>query len=78
VDPLSHAALGAGFGAALRGDRRLAAASIAAVAAVAPDFDALVRSASDPLLYLELHRSFSHSLVLGPLGALLCAGLCCG
>jgi inner membrane protein len=35
------------------------------------DADALIQSAQDPLLFLEYHRYFTHSLVFIPLGALL-------
>ena len=35
------------------------------------DADALIRSNNDPLLFLEYHRHFSHSLVFIPFGALL-------
>ena len=33
----------------------------AAVAAMAPDLDALIQSSADPLLYLEYHRQFTHA-----------------
>jgi inner membrane protein len=39
---------------------------------MAPDLDVLVRSSSDPLLFLEVHRQFSHAFVFIPFGALLC------
>jgi len=42
---------------------------------MAPDLDVLIRSGTDPLLALELHRHFTHSLAFIPLGALICAGL---
>lgn len=35
------------------------------------DADALVRSAEDPLLFLEYHRHFTHALLFIPVGALL-------
>lgn len=35
------------------------------------DADALIRSAEDPLLYLEYHRHFTHALLFIPFGALL-------
>src|SRR5690606_37296019 len=40
---------------------------------MAPDLDTLIRSGSDPLLFLELHRHFTHSIAFVPIGALLCA-----
>lgn len=44
-------------------------------AALLPDADVLIRSPSDPLLTLEFHRQFSHSLLFAPLGAVVAAGL---
>ena len=41
------------------------------VAGLLPDADALIYSASDPLLQLEYHRHFSHALVFIPFGAAL-------
>ena len=40
-------------------------------AGMLPDADALIRSSSDPLLTLEFHRQFSHSLLFIPIGALI-------
>ncbi len=38
------------------------AACIGCIAGLLPDADFLVRSAEDPLLTLEFHRHFTHSL----------------
>lgn len=40
---------------------------------MAPDLDILIHSDTDPLLYIEYHRHFTHSLVFIPFGSLLCA-----
>jgi inner membrane protein len=40
---------------------------------MAPDLDVLIRSADDPLLFLEYHRQFTHALLFIPLGGWLCA-----
>ena len=40
---------------------------------MAPDLDVLIRSSSDPMLFLEYHRQFTHSLIFIPVGGLLCA-----
>lgn len=40
---------------------------------MAPDLDVLIRSSQDPLLAIEYHRHFTHSLAFVPIGALLCA-----
>lgn len=42
---------------------------------MAPDLDVLIRSAEDPLLFLEYHRQFTHALAFVPVGALLCAAV---
>jgi inner membrane protein len=50
-----------------------AAAAIGAIAALLPDADVFFGSSTDPLRGLEVHRHFTHALVLAPLGALLLA-----
>ena len=44
-----------------------------AIAGMAPDLDALIGSSADPLLNLDYHRHFSHSLAFIPLGAFIVA-----
>jgi inner membrane protein len=74
MDPLSQAALGAGLSQSISSDRskQLSALIIGAVAGMAPDLDVFIRSDIDPLLFLEYHRQFTHSLLFIPAGALLC------
>lgn len=58
----------------VRNKRQLVAASgLAFASAMAPDLDVLIRSSEDPMLFLEYHRQFTHSLVFIPVGGLLCA-----
>jgi inner membrane protein len=74
MDPVSQAAVGAAFAQALaRRGRAASAGLLGALAGMAPDLDALIRSSRDPLLFLEVHRQFTHSFVFVPIGALLCA-----
>ena len=40
---------------------------------MAPDLDIFIRSNEDPLLFLEFHRQFTHSLIFIPIGGLICA-----
>ena len=40
---------------------------------MAPDLDNFIRSDHDPLIYLEYHRHFTHSLIFIPVGGLICA-----
>lgn len=74
MDPLTHSLLGAA-GGYLCYHRTLgrSAAVVGAVAALLPDADVFIRSATDPLLALEMHRGFTHSLLFAPFGAALAA-----
>jgi inner membrane protein len=75
MDPLSQAVAGAALsGSATRKKNIVPAALIlGACSGMAPDLDIFIRSAHDPLLALEYHRHFTHSLAFVPLGGLLCA-----
>lgn len=74
MDPVSQGALGAAFAQTVTGRRRLLAAGLlGALGGMAPDLDVLIRSSSDPLLFLDYHRQFTHALVFIPVGAWLCA-----
>ena len=75
MDPLSQAVLGASLSQSFATDRgkQLSALIIGALAAMAPDLDIFIRSAEDPILFLEFHRQFTHALIFIPFGALLCA-----
>lgn len=74
MDPVSQAALGAAWAQpAARRSRIPSATAIGCIAGMAPDVDVLIRSSTDPLLALEFHRQFTHSLIFVPVGALICA-----
>lgn len=49
------------------------AAGVGFVAAIVADADVFISSAQDPLLNIEYHRHFTHSLIFIPLGGLLAA-----
>lgn len=51
------------------------AAVLGFLSGMAADLDVLIRSAEDPLLFLEFHRHFTHALVFIPIGALICASV---
>ena len=51
----------------------LLAAVVGAIAGMAPDIDVFIQSSHDPLLFLEYHRQFTHSLIFIPFGAAICA-----
>jgi inner membrane protein len=74
MDPVTQGIVGAAF-AQTRGSKKTLAqaAVIGALAGMAPDLDVLIRSATDPLIALEFHRHFTHSLLFVPFGALICA-----
>ncbi|MBT8421742.1 MAG: metal-dependent hydrolase [Gammaproteobacteria bacterium] len=79
MDPVSQGALGASLPQAVSTTKHIAAATLfGTVSGMAPDLDALIRSPTDPLLYLEFHRQFTHSLIFIPVGALICALLLYG
>ena len=74
MDPVSQGAFGAIFAQTVSGRRKyIAGAILGCLAGLAPDLDILIRSSSDPLLGLEFHRQFTHSLVFIPFGALIVA-----
>jgi inner membrane protein len=72
MDLLSHGLLGAAAAqaAADRTELRVASGTGFASALLA-DADAFSRSSTDPLLYIEYHRHFTHSIVFVPFGALI-------
>ena len=75
MDPVSQGVLGASVPGAVSNKKHVVAACLfGALAGMAPDVDSLIRSDTDPLLYLEFHRQFTHSLFFIPLGSLICAG----
>ncbi len=75
MDPLSQASLGASLSQSFAGDKskQRSAMVIGALAGMAPDLDVLIHSSENPILFLEFHRQFTHSLAFIPAGALLCA-----
>ncbi len=75
MDPLSQAGLGASLSLSFANNRsqQRSALIIGALAGMTPDLDVLIRSAEDPMVFLEFHRQFTHSLIFIPFGALFCA-----
>jgi inner membrane protein len=74
MDPLSQGLLGASASQSFAGKpgKQRSAMLVGLLAGMAPDLDVFIRSANDPLLFLEFHRQFTHSLFFIPVGALLC------
>ena len=79
MDPISQASLGASLSQSATNDKAklFSAMLIGALAGMAPDLDVLIWSREDPLLFLEYHRQFTHSLLFIPFGALICALFFC-
>ena len=74
MDPLTQGALGASLPQALTNKKTLwLIGFLGFLSGMAPDLDVLIRSKADPLLFLEYHRQFTHSLVFIPFGGLVCA-----
>lgn len=74
MDPLTQGLLGAALPQATTTRRYAASAGILGfLAGMSADLDVLIRSSADPLLFLEYHRQFTHSLIFIPFGGLICA-----
>jgi inner membrane protein len=74
MDPLTQGVLGASLPqSTARGRHAAAAGLLGFFAGMAADLDVLIRSDTDPLLFLEYHRQFTHALVFIPVGGTLCA-----
>jgi len=74
LDIVTQGLLGAALAqaAANRQETRIAT-GIGFASALLADADTLIRSANDPLLNIEFHRHFTHSLIFIPLGGLIAA-----
>ena len=74
MDPISQGAVGAVFAQSTANKSNIIKIGIIGfLAGLAPDLDVLIRSQNDPILFLEYHRQFSHSLFFIPLGSLIVA-----
>lgn len=73
MDPVTQGVLGLSATQLVSKRReRMAAAALGVLSGMAADLDVLIKSSTDPLLFLEYHRHFTHALVFIPVGALLC------
>jgi inner membrane protein len=74
MDPLTQGLLGAAAAHVACG-RRLGprALLVGGLGGVLPDADVFIRSASDPLLAVEMHRQFTHALAFIPIGGSIAA-----
>ena len=76
MDPLSQGTVGAAFAQSVANKNNiLKIGLIGFLAGLIPDLDVLIKSSTDPILSLEYHRQFTHSLFFIPLGSLIFAFL---
>ncbi|KHA61515.1 membrane-bound metal-dependent hydrolase [Vibrio variabilis] len=74
MDPLTQGLVGAAFPQSVgKKQHVIVAGALGMLSGMAPDLDVLIRSSQDPLLYLQYHRQFTHSLLFIPIGSMLCA-----
>ena len=72
MDPISQAVLGSSAAQSISKKHIVSAGVLGCLGGMAPDLDVLIRSPTDPLLFLEYHRHFTHSLLFIPIGGLIC------
>ena len=76
MDPLSQGTVGAAFAQSVANKNNIFKIGfIGFLAGLTPDLDVLIQSSTDPILSLEYHRQFTHSLFFIPFGSLIFAFL---
>ena len=74
MDPVSQGLFGAVFSQSASNKKELKRAAIIGFGAgMLADIDIFIRSSSDPLIAIEYHRQFTHSLAFIPIGGLVAA-----
>jgi inner membrane protein len=74
MDPLSQGVVGATASQSLSNRKDIVTATaLGFFSGMAADLDIFIRSSEDPLLFLEFHRQFTHSIIFMPIGGLICA-----
>ena len=74
MDPVSQSVVGAVFPQSVSNKKEIKKATlIGLLAGMAADLDIIIRSSSDPLLFIDYHRQFTHSLIFIPFGGLIVA-----
>jgi len=77
MDPVSQGLVGSVLPQSVSNKKEIRlAAIIGFLAGLLADLDVLIRSSEDPLLFLDYHRQFTHSIIFIPIGALVAAGFC--
>ncbi len=77
MDPLTQGLVGAAASGVINSEQKKHKIALFTgfLSATLADLDVLIRSASDPLLAVEIHRQFTHSLLFIPVGAVVGAVL---
>ena len=74
MDPISQGTVGAAFAQSAADKNNIFKIGVIGfLAGLAPDLDVLIQSSTDPILFLEYHRQFTHSLFFIPFGSLFVA-----
>jgi len=77
MDPVSQGLVGAVLPQSLSNKKEIRlAALIGFLSGLLADLDLVIRSSADPLLFLDYHRQFTHSIIFIPIGGLIAAGFC--
>ena len=72
MDPISQGLLGGTLAGAFSKKNNINKAVFCGfIGGLAPDLDVLIKSSSDPLLSIDYHRHFTHSLIFSPIGGFL-------
>ena len=73
MDPFTQGIVGATVAqSGAKKNTIIIASIIGLLAGLAADLDIFIRSSTDPLLFLQYHRHFTHSIFFIPFGALIC------
>lgn len=76
MDPLTHGLIGATASQTLADKKKMRPAAFTGfIAAMLADLDIFIHDPNNPLLNIELHRQFTHSLIFIPVGALVATGI---
>ena len=76
MDPVSQGLVGAAVPGSVSNKNELRLAVLVGfLSGLLADIDVLIRSSHDPLLSIDYHRHFTHSLIIIPLGGLVAAGI---
>ena len=69
MDPLTQGIFGSTVASCLSKKKNVKKAIVCGfIGGVSPDLDIFIKSASDPLLAVDFHRHFTHSLIFSPIG----------